>query len=329
MLLTYFIRYWTFVGYWGVKPEMPEAEQKNIILCNQINWMLININLVYLVTDFIWVGSIWRSLTTIAIISFAGLCLWLTYHHITFFPRLMSAFAYSSFVFSYGIVNKFLIGTPLLIHYLSPRIPLIMFVFFPFMFLNFRKEKMAFFTTFIINVSYVLFYDPIHYLLGINMEKFGLHLDYYHVFTVNSITFLINISTGFAFLQQVNYSYEQKNRKLTKELIRKNNEIADQNMELLVQGEEITSLNQQLRSLLEFKDEKLNQKSQQVREYAFMNAHTLRSPIATILGLHQLLNLVEDEHEKEMILQKLKESVENLDKTVRKIQNVVAEDKKN
>lgn len=68
----------------------------------------------------------------------------------------------------------------------------------------------------------------------------------------------------------------------------------------------------------------LEKKNKQLTEYAFLNSHLLRAPLAKILGFIQLCK---DEHkssEQEEIMEKLKDSCEEFDKTVNLIGKVVA-----
>jgi signal transduction histidine kinase len=201
------------------------------------------------------------------------------------------------------------------------------------MFLDFKRDKWAFIITFSLNVVFVLFFDPIHYLLGIDMASFGLHLDYYHLMTQNSITFLINISMAFAFFKVVSSRYEEKILRLNgtlnnknQKIERQNSEIMRQNEELYQQREEIYSLNNHLEGLVTERTQKLQASHAQIREYAFLNAHKLRAPIATILGLYEVLDLVKDTEEQPKILQKLRETVVKLDMVVHEMQKVLEDD---
>jgi light-regulated signal transduction histidine kinase (bacteriophytochrome) len=77
--------------------------------------------------------------------------------------------------------------------------------------------------------------------------------------------------------------------------------------------------------LVEQRTEQLKRRNAQLNEYAFFNAHKLRAPIATILGLYQVLDLGITAEEREEIILKLRESVVLLDEMVKKSQSLLDE----
>lgn len=68
----------------------------------------------------------------------------------------------------------------------------------------------------------------------------------------------------------------------------------------------------------------LEKKNKQLTEYAFLNSHLLRAPLAKILGFIQLCKGEHKSSEQEEIMEKLKDSCEEFDKTVNLIGKVVA-----
>ncbi|WP_026998659.1 coiled-coil domain-containing protein [Eisenibacter elegans] len=318
-------QYLTIPQNWGVEQKQEEHLKQSITLCNLMNWLIIHVNTAYLLVDFYRIGNLYRSGTTFAIISFSIIALALSKYGYQFIARFLSAFIFASFVFVYGVIIKFYMSPPMLIHYLSPRIPLIMCVFFPFMFLSYRFERWAFFCTFLLNVLFVVAYDPIHYLLGINMEQFGLHLDYAHLMTQNSISFLIIISFAFIYFKMVNQQYQRQITSLYEEVQQQNEEIQAQNQALAGTQEELSTINNQLEALVQQRTQKIEEQNQQLQEYAFWNAHKLRAPVATILGLYYLLTLKEYQTEEaiEEIYIKIEKSVKDLDEVVQEIQKKI------
>ena len=63
----------------------------------------------------------------------------------------------------------------------------------------------------------------------------------------------------------------------------------------------------------------LERKNKALEDYAFINAHNLRSPVASILGLINLLVHVKDEKESKEIMEHMKISAERLDEVVHTI----------
>ncbi len=102
--------------------------------------------------------------------------------------------------------------------------------------------------------------------------------------------------------------------------------IVAQNEELRSQQEEITTINNRLEELLQERTNRLEEKKQQVTEYAFFNAHELRRPISTILGLQELLRLTQNIDQRVEIINKLMDCVAELDGVVRKSQRLLDPD---
>lgn len=88
---------------------------------------------------------------------------------------------------------------------------------------------------------------------------------------------------------------------------------------------EIESLNNHLERIVEQRTIKLNERNRQLEQYAFLNAHRLRSPVAAILGLCNLLKISNSESEWKEVLPRLDSSVHELDKIVFEIQRMVDE----
>lgn len=111
------------------------------------------------------------------------------------------------------------------------------------------------------------------------------------------------------------------------EITTQNEEIIAQNEELQQSQEEVSTLNNHLEALVVQRTQKLTQSNQKLNEYAFFNAHKLRAPIATTLGLYELLKLDISLIEREMIFEKIKESIVLLDEMVKRSQRLLDEER--
>jgi signal transduction histidine kinase len=60
-----------------------------------------------------------------------------------------------------------------------------------------------------------------------------------------------------------------------------------------------------------------------LEEYAFINAHNLRAPVASVLGLINLIKKVELDEEGKVIVQHLEESATKLDTVVNSITQAI------
>lgn len=109
-------------------------------------------------------------------------------------------------------------------------------------------------------------------------------------------------------------------------------ELAAMNEELLQSNESLQGLNNKISGWNEALEETVTKRTQEIeaqnnrlKEYAFYNAHKLRGPFCRIKGLIMLLEIVNDEHEKENIERLVEESVKELESVIQEIQEIVKE----
>jgi len=108
-------------------------------------------------------------------------------------------------------------------------------------------------------------------------------------------------------------------------------EITSQAISLKVANEEINLKNEALSLANETLDEKvqertriLRQQNKQLKEYGFLNAHRLRAPVASVLGLVHLIKISESDGEVDMeLIQHLLNATTQLDKIVHEIQDTI------
>jgi signal transduction histidine kinase len=93
--------------------------------------------------------------------------------------------------------------------------------------------------------------------------------------------------------------------------------------EIQAQDEEIRGINENLENIVRARTAELEKKNKALEEYAFINAHRLRSPVASILGLINLMNKVQLTEEARGIMWHLQDSTEKLDETVSTITKTI------
>ncbi len=120
------------------------------------------------------------------------------------------------------------------------------------------------------------------------------------------------------------YRLKHKNEKklsiLNNQLIETNKLIKEKNEEIMAQSEELSEYSEEIRQINEHLEEQVRDRSKALRakherlfEYAKMNAHDVRGPLARILGLVQILNTDHVNKETQNYLEKIKLSAEELD----------------
>jgi signal transduction histidine kinase len=94
------------------------------------------------------------------------------------------------------------------------------------------------------------------------------------------------------------------------------------NEEIQAQDEEMKRINENLEVMVHERTKELERKNAALEEYAFINAHKLRSPVASILGLTNLIRnieVIQSDKEAKTVCDHLEESSRKLDSIVRSI----------
>lgn len=136
------------------------------------------------------------------------------------------------------------------------------------------------------------------------------------------------------------YTNYKKKKNVNRRLQDMNTEIERQRKALAFQANELIRLNESLNlsnaaldakvkertaELLK-KNSELEIKNAQLAEYAFINSHKLRGPVARLLGLIHLFNIKEVSNgERDELVQKIKDEVDALNLIVRQIQDAIEE----
>ncbi|MDW8347301.1 MAG: tetratricopeptide repeat protein [Bacteroidia bacterium] len=119
------------------------------------------------------------------------------------------------------------------------------------------------------------------------------------------ITSLFVIYRRNRLLRQANYEIELKNAILER------------------QKQVIQEMNNSLEQMVLDRTQKLEQRNQQLSEYAYYNAHVLRAPIARILGLFEVYQHSRTLQEKEEVFKHLHKTIQELDSIVQDMQKKV------
>jgi signal transduction histidine kinase len=102
-----------------------------------------------------------------------------------------------------------------------------------------------------------------------------------------------------------------------------NIEIHLQNEEIQSQAEKIKAINDNLERIVAERTADLQRKNKALEDYAFINAHKLRSPVASILGLVNLAKDLRLDEDGKEILSHLRKSSEQLDDIVNSITKTI------
>lgn len=170
-----------------------------------------------------------------------------------------------------------------------------------------------------ITVAYDPKYAPFYYCIG----YIGLCI----LVFITSYLFHQERTNYVAQLEVQSFNLRQKNNELeeAQRLLKiKNNELLEANEEIIYQAKKIKNINDNLEHLVKKRTKELEKRNLQLEEYAHMNAHQLRAPICTTLGLYNLLEHPEiQEEDFPELLNKLKDTIKELDRVTKEVTKVI------
>lgn len=142
-------------------------------------------------------------------------------------------------------------------------------------------------------------------------------------FFINGGLLLITVGVFMLLLIRTRHNFSIKEIRTRLALEITNKEIELQNEEIQAQAEHIKNINGNLEQLVQERTIELERKSQALQEYAFINAHKLRRPVASILGLTNLALKINLSTADQVIIEHLKKSTEELDFIVNAIKETI------
>jgi ligand-binding sensor domain-containing protein len=116
--------------------------------------------------------------------------------------------------------------------------------------------------------------------------------------------------------------HKQKS-KLKRQVRKRTQKITRMHDELKAQSKEIKSINENLEEIVKTRTIELERKNKALREYAYINAHKVRGPVASMLGLIDLISRTELTPDAEQMFEYLKKSAEDLDSVVHSVTTAI------
>lgn len=112
----------------------------------------------------------------------------------------------------------------------------------------------------------------------------------------------------------------------TQEIQAQKEEIEHQTAELKNLNDQLQDLNRSLETKIEERTQRLTWQNQKLAEYAYTNAHQLRAPVVSILGLLNLIQKIELPENDKILIDKLQICGKDLDQITRVISRNLEED---
>ena len=107
------------------------------------------------------------------------------------------------------------------------------------------------------------------------------------------------------------------------EVVSQRDLLAEKNTSIETLNQEITGINQNLEKLVADRTAALKEQNDRLEEYAFINAHKLRAPVASIMGLIYLLQKEVPAGDEKKLIGYLKKSSDELDQVIRSISDTL------
>ncbi|HEY8935176.1 MAG TPA: two-component regulator propeller domain-containing protein [Cyclobacteriaceae bacterium] len=136
-------------------------------------------------------------------------------------------------------------------------------------------------------------------------------------------TLMLIVFVGYSYLKFRERKLIRDKRILEEKVVERTREIQMKTEEINAQAEEIRGINENLEMLVQERTRELEKKNKALEESAFIIAHELRAPVASILGLINLISKTELDNKEKEIVNHMSDSAEKLNSIVRTITKAI------
>ena len=141
------------------------------------------------------------------------------------------------------------------------------------------------------------------------------------------IFIIIAFVLAFGVLTVMIFRFYRSKQELSSKLEQSYATLREQHQSILQLNEELNSINEMLEEKVQERTKVLEERNTQLTEYAFINSHLLRAPLSRILGLANLLTHEDLGSEHKDMVEALATSTSELDKIIRKISDLLYDGK--
>jgi len=142
---------------------------------------------------------------------------------------------------------------------------------------------------------------------------------FYITLTLSALILAIILMIFFIRAIQMKKRSEQKLLALNSEIEHKAGELREANAEIM-------TINDNLEKLIEERTEVIKNQNNRLREFAFMNSHKLRGPVASILGIVNLLKDHRNDYMTQELIQHLGDCITDLDRVIHDVNRQLEQD---
>lgn len=164
------------------------------------------------------------------------------------------------------------------------------------------------------------------YKLALNQSELSNKIEKRTQFLIFLTTLLIFAIVLILYLRNKSIQLKSAHVKLKQqkeEIEDKQKSISSKSLDLARVNKELHSLNKNLEQRVMERTQKLNDRNRQIAEFTYYNSHKLRAPVASVLGLINVMELAKDGKIDPILLNHLKTSSMELDKVIFNLKNLL------
>jgi signal transduction histidine kinase len=346
------------LAYTGVHFAHLPFQRRSILLSNIVSLIIFCLGTILLLTYLAWYG--WGIITNaiVAVIVLGLMTIVLNHFNLSIISRVFLTLlvpVIATFISIYAKVIYYEYQEEL--DYFTFRFVILATCVFPCVFFSLR-ERTLLIMTLLVTLLILMGHDPLHEFFGVPYNKIGMKNSTY-AFTnvVILITYGILMSTVM-FLKWISEESEEQNIRLIHELnqtnedlIEKNTEIESQNAEILAQTENLNQSQTKLQDAYEVIEEQKNllvsqnknlstelvgmnkdltetnseliKHNNELRQFSYTVSHNLRGPVASLMGLINLIDTANLTTGNVEIHEHIKTSVGRLDNIITDLSKII------
>lgn len=309
--MTGYIKYWTEAG---IHSNMDDDEKRKVFLTNAMSLFLA------IVMVLVWLNDVFNTQNYLAAYRRAAVFVLML---IIPFLNHKKLFKLSKSIFLF-FPSLLLLGVPIIIGDFYPG----QFIWFqyagaifcsiPFILFDHNKDKIYVAFFFIYYLLVTLFIDKLLLFYGQPPEAMKELVTNFSDFKLPPLFVAFFSTTTLLWYNRTNAQYEKRLRSTNKEL-------EETQEELIAKNEEYEAINRNLEALVEQRTKVIDSKNRQIIDYANINAHKVRGPLARIMGLINISEYSNNPEELKNIFEKLRLPSQELNVIIDEINKTLEE----
>ena len=293
---------------------MDDDEKRKVFLTNAMSLFLASVMILVMLNDIFNTENYLAAYRRSAVLVLMPLIPFLN-------AKRLSILSKSIFLFLPGCI---LLGVPILIGDFYPG----QFIWFqyagaifcsiPIILFNQEKEKIYIAIFFSFYLAVTLFIDKVLLYYAEPPEAMKELVTNFTDFKLPPLFVAFFSTTTLLWYNRTNFRYERRLKSINKEL-------EETQEELIAKNEEYEAINRNLEVLVEERTKVIDSKNKQIIDYANINAHKVRGPLARIMGLINISDYSSDPTELKNIFEKLRPPSQELNIIIEEINKTLDE----